>query len=112
MPTITSGDTAPIAVTLTLNGSAYTLTAGTDTVKAAWCDLKTGSLITAAVAQTSSVTGASWASGIVGVQFDATNMNLLDNYDGQIIALEIQVTKPSGIQTFRPTYTCRRGLIP
>ena len=112
MATITSGDTAPFTVTLTLGGAAYTLNTGTDSVKAAWIDPATATLITSAVTMASSITGAVWASGIVGIQFDATNANLLDSYDGKKIALEIEVTKTTGKQTFRANYTCQRGLIP
>lgn len=112
MTLIFSGDTAPFLVTLTLNGATYTLNTGTDTVKAAWVDPKAGTLITAALSQSSASSGAVWANGIVAVSFDATNANLLDAYDGQKIALEVEVTKPTGKQTFRADYTCKKGLIP
>lgn len=112
MAVITSGDTAPFVVTLTLGGSTYALNTGTDTVKAAWVDPKAGTLITAAVAQSSATTGASWGTGLVAVVFDQTNADLLAAYDGQKIALELEVTKPTGKQTFRANYTCQKGLIP
>jgi hypothetical protein len=112
MAMIFSGDTAPVLVSLLLNGTAYTLNTGTDSVKAAWIDPAAGALITAALSQSSSSSGANWPNGVVAVSFDATNANLLDVYDGKVIALEVEVTKPTGKQTFRANYTCRKGLIP
>ena len=112
MATITSGDTGPFLVTLKFNGGIYALSSGSDTVKAAFLDAKSGSLITSVVTMGSGNAGADWTNGVVSCIFDATNMALLANYDGQTIALEIEVTKPTGKQTFRGNYVCRKGYIP
>lgn len=105
-----SGDTAPFIVTCRLGAAPYVI-ANSDTVEAAFIDEQNGVAITAALPQSSSTAGASWGLGEVAVVFTAEEGSKLAPFAGQRALLEIQVTKPTGKQTFQAEYLIKRGYI-
>jgi hypothetical protein len=106
-----AGDTGSYVVKLRIGTTPYSVSPS-NTVTARFINQDTQTVITAAVSQSSSAEGADWANGAIGVEFDATNANLLQAHAGQTRLLEIEVTKSTKTRTFQVLMNIKQTYTP
>ena len=111
--TVYSGDTRALLVRIRKSdGAAFVLSVANDTVRAAWIDRAANAAITATATQASSLEGADWPNGLVGVAFNATESAKLAKYDGKTVELEIEVdSSVYGKRTFVVSFAVRKGFV-